>query len=194
MATNLAKLSDTPLPLIRAATEALTNGGSLRVWEQAMRRILTTAHTAATIAAVGERSFGGRVRQMFTRLVGVRALPAEDRAHLKQAIDGQLRYLDGFIADLRAGTLTPAQATARAALYAGSIRGTFYAVRWGGWALPFAPCDGGTACKSNCKCSAHVVGDGPEGQYHYQMGVAEHCPDCAARAAGSPYTVRRRAA
>lgn len=180
MTTDPRKLNDLALAAIRAATDALANGGSVAVWEAAMRRTLTSAHTAATLAGLADRSFGGRVRQLAAKIVGVRALPKEDRARLQQAVNGQLAYLRGFVRDLP--SMSDAQIAARAAMYAGATRGTYYQTRHPG--LPFYP--GSAQCKSNCKCSWRDDGGG---RYTWVLGVAEHCGDCEARAAGSPYRV-----
>jgi hypothetical protein len=86
------------------------------------------------------------------------------------------------VADLKAGRLTMAQATARANLYAGATRGTFEATRYPG--LPFYPTEG-CECKSNCRCSWEQKGD----SFYWRLSAAEHCPTCQTRAAGNPYTV-----
>lgn len=138
-----------------------------------MRRAITTAHTAAYLAAVRDRTG-----------VMPKGLSRTERQELKGQIDGQLKYLAGFVADLKASKLSPAQAAARAAMYAGATRGTFYAARYLG--LPFYPGQG-SECKSNCKCAWKDNGDG---SYTWELGAAEHCATCQSRAAGGPYRVR----
>lgn len=170
------KLNDLTLAAIRTATDALAAGGSVNAWQDAMRTALTRAHTAAYIAATADRL--GVTPS--AALVSPARLSRAERAELKAAVNTQLTYLAGFARDLP--TMSDAQIAARAALYAGATRGTYYATRYP--RLPFYPADGGTACKANCRCAWTDNGDGT---YTYQLGAAEHCPGCQARAAGSPY-------
>lgn len=173
MATNPSKLTDAPLPLIRAATEALSNGGSIGAWEQAMRRAITTAHTAAYLAAVRDRTG-----------VMPKGLSRVERQELRDFIDRQLDYLAGFVKDLLASKLSPAQAAARAAMYGRASHTTYWAERTRGVPLPAMPGEG-TQCMANCRCSWDVqtlAGDGNHDAY-WRMGAAEHCQTCTQRAA-----------
>lgn len=172
---NLDTLRAQPLRLIGPATEALSNGGGIGQWRRAMEQAIRLSQTASYIAATAER--------LGTTPAAIKGLSRAERRELDARIKAQLDYLDGFVADLRAGRLTMAQAQARAALYAGPTRATYYATRYPG--LPFYPCEG-TECKANCKCSWRDDGDG---RYTWVMGPAEHCPTCESRAAGSPYRV-----
>jgi hypothetical protein len=173
MPTNPNKLTTAPLAPIRAATEALASGGTIRAWERAMLRAITNAHMAAYLAAVRDRT--GTMPKGLSRA---------ERTEVKGAIDTQLTYLAGFVRDLQGSRLSPAQAAARAALYAGAVRGTFYQRRYPG--LRAYPGDGSTPCKGNCRCTLDETADG----VYWRLSAAEHCAACAARAAGSPYQVR----
>jgi hypothetical protein len=168
---NLDTLRQQPLTLIAPATQALADGGSISAWRKQMERAIRVSQTAAYLAAIKDRT-------------GVipKGLSKAERAELQTRIDAQLKYLDGFVADLRTGNLSPAQAAARAAMYAGANRGTYYAARFPG--LPFWPGDG-TECMSNCKCNWEQKGQ----SFYWVLSAAEHCPTCQSRAAGSPYTV-----
>lgn len=168
---NLDTLRQQPLGLIAPATQALANGGSIAAWRKAMEQAIRRSQTAAYLAAVKERTG-----------VMPKGLSRAERRELDKRISEQLSYLDGFVADLKAGRLSPAQAAARAALYSGATRGTFYATRYQG--LPFYPTEG-SECMTNCKCSWEQQGD----QFYWRLSAVEHCPTCNQRAAGNPYTV-----
>jgi len=143
--------------------------------EQAIKR----SQTAAAIAGIADRDFGGNVRALLSKIIGVRALSKADRARLETAINTQLKYLDGFVADLKAGRLTMPQAQARAALYPGATRSTFYATRYPG--LPSYP--GDQECMGNCKCTL----DERDGAVWWVLHPAEHCAGCLDMASNSPY-------
>ena len=174
-------LTTLALDALKGATGALLRGGSSATWLRAMQAALVKAHTAAYLAGLGERSAGGRVRAWLSKLVGVRALPKADREALKQLVAAQLDYLRGFAGALDG--LSEAQIAARAALYAGAVRGTYSRARYP--KLPFYPGEG-TECKGQCKCSWQDHGDG---SYTWVLGAAEHCATCQSRASGSPYRV-----
>lgn len=174
MTTNLDTLRAQPLSLIAPATQSLADGGSIGAWRKAMEIAIRRSQTAAYIAATAER--------LGTTPALVKGLSRAERKELDARIDAQLKYLDGFVADLKAGKITMAQAQARAALYAGPTRGTFYATRYQG--LPFYPTEG-SECKANCKCSWEQKGE----QFYWRMGPAEHCPTCTTRAADNPYAM-----
>ena len=174
MPTNLDTLRAQPLTLIGPATDALSNGGSIAAWRRAMEVAIKRSQTAAYIAATAER--------LGTTPKAIKGLSRAERKELDARIDAQLKYLDGFAADLKAGKLSPAQAKARAAMYAGPTRGTYYATRFPG--LPFMPGEG-TPCRANCKCSWEQQGS----EYHWTLHPAEHCDGCVSRAAGNPYRV-----
>ena len=106
----------------------------------------------------------------------------------------QLDFLDMFVQAVREGAMTDAGIAARASLYAGATRGTYYATRWGDWDLEWTPGDGSTPCLGSCRCTQDVedTGDGT-GRMIWRLGGAEaHCMICPTRAAASPHTVQRR--
>jgi hypothetical protein len=176
MPTNPSKLTTAPLAPIRAATEALASGGTLRAWEAAMRKAVTTAHTAAYLAAIRDRT--GVMPQTAD------ALPEAERSTLRDLIDRQLDYLAGFVKDLLASKLSPAQALGRALMYGRAAHGTYWSARTRGLPLPAMPGEG-TQCMANCRCTWEVQtldGDGNHDAY-WRMGAAEHCQTCTQRAA-----------
>jgi len=135
-----------------------------------MRRTIATAHSAAFYAAVKERTG-----------VMPKGLSRAERADLKVAVTAQLKYYDAFAA--QAAGMSDAAVAARAQMYAGSVRGTFYGARYPG--LSQYPGDGNTKCLTNCLCSLEEKDDG----IHWVLDGGEHCDDCEAMAAGSPYNV-----
>jgi hypothetical protein len=175
MPTSLDTLRAQPLSLIGPATQALADGGSIGAWRKAMEQAIRRSQTAAYIAATAER--------LKVSPRAVTNLSRAERKELDARIAEQLRYLAGFVADLKAGRLTMAQAQARAALYSGATRGMFYATRYPG--LAAVPGDGSTPCLGNCKCSLEQRDDG----VYWVLHPAEHCAGCMSNAAGSPYHV-----
>lgn len=174
MPVNLDTLRAQPLTLIGPATQTLADGGSIRAWQRAMEQAIRRSQTAAYIAATAER--------LGVRPTLITTLSKIERRELEARINAQLKYLDGFAAELKAGRLTMAQAQARADLYSGATRGTFYATRYPG--LNAYPGDGGTPCMGNCKCSLEERKDG----VYWVLHPAEHCSGCIDMASGSPYT------
>jgi hypothetical protein len=173
MAVSLDTLRAQPLSLIGPATQTLADGGSVGAWRKAMETAIRRSQTAAYIAATAER--------LGVKPSLVKGLSKAERKELDARINAQLKYLDGFVADLKAGKLTMAQAQARAALYAGPTRGTFYATRYPG--LPAVPGDGSTPCLGNCRCTLEERG----GSIWWVLHPAEHCSGCLDMASGSPY-------
>jgi hypothetical protein len=177
---------------IAAVTQALVNGGSVDRWERQMADAIARGHAAAAIAGEAERGIIGRGRAALAKWLGERVLPKATRDTIKAAVAGQLPYLRKFADDIRAGRLSDVQIAARAALYAGATRATYYQGRNAGWDLRNVPipADGGTPCVSNCKCVAYEE----DGQWIYELTAAEHCAGCLERAAKSPYPLQRLAA
>lgn len=176
MPTNLDTLRAQPLTLIGPATTTLAEGGSIGAWRKAMEVAIRRSQMAAYIAASAERlGVSPKV---------IKGLSRAERKELDARIAEQLKYLDGFVRDLKAGKLTMAQAQARAALYSGATRGMYYATRYPG--LNAYPGDGGTPCLGNCKCTLEQKGD----LIYWRLNPAEHCDGCVSRAAAGPYQAR----
>ena len=134
----------------------------------AMRKAIATAHSAATYAAIKERTG-----------VMPKGLSKAERADLKARVAEQLKYYDAFAA--QAGDMSEAGVVARAGMYAGAVRGTYYGARYPG--LNQYPGDGSTKCLTNCLCSLDERDDG----IHWILDGGEHCEDCQAMAEGGPY-------
>ena len=172
MPVNLDTLRNQPLTLIQPATAALANGGSIGAWRKQMELAIKRSQTAAYIAATAER--------LGVSPKAIRGLSRAERKELDARINAQIKYLDGFVADLKAGKLTMAQAAARANMYAGATRQGYYAARWGDWEIPPYLLPGNQACMANCRCKISVAdnGDGT-GDLTREMGGTEyHCTEC----------------
>ena len=142
-------------------------------WQRQFEQAIIEHHAAAYFAGQGTNAL----------------TPAGD-AELGRLLQTQLDYLAGFAADV--DTLTPAQAAARAALYAGPLRATYARGSTTLWDLPFYPGEG-TPCMGNCHCTWRVVVDDLEelnARAFWQLGDAEHCDGCKSRARGNPYVFR----
>lgn len=171
---------------IAAITQQLIDGGSVAQWERRMVEAISRGHAAAAIAGTAQR-LGVEAG---SKLLNERNLSNVERQAIRDAVAQQLPYLRQFAAEL--GKLSDAQIAARAALYAGATRATYYKARNAQYDLRGVPipADGGTECLTNCKCVAYEE----NGQWIYETTAAEHCPTCLDRAAKSPYPLRRLAA
>ena len=142
-------------------------------WEAEFRRIIVERTAAAYFAGNG----------------GANLTPFMDR-ELGALMQRQLDYFEGFAKVV--GTLSPAEAAARAALYVGPLKAAYSRGQATLWDLPFHPTEG-TPCRGNCKCSWRIdVLDLEElnANAYWELGQAEHCDECRARAARSPYRIR----
>jgi hypothetical protein len=136
--------------------------------EVAIRR----SQTASFIAGIAER--------LGVPVSAIKKPSKAERKELDTRINEQLTYLDKFARELRAGKVTPQMAQARAAMYAGPTRTTYYATLHPD--LPFQPGEG-TECMANCKCEWVQKDDG----YYWTLSAVEHCPTCLDRASNNPY-------
>jgi len=139
-----------------------------------MEAIIIRGHTAAAVGGIQDRTH-----------VPVKGLSRAERADVQAAIAAQRPYLRGFAEDIRAGGLSEEQIRRRAELYAGPIRATYSKNRFPD--LPAHPADGSTTCLAWCKCSWV---ERSEGLFYWELGAAEHCPECETRANDwAPYRV-----
>lgn len=188
MPADLLKLDALTRTLIAEATDQLLAGGSIDAWQRGMQRAITRGHTAATLAGIAERLN----IPLDKNLISDKRLSRAERDEIKQAVATQLDYLRGFVDDVRADKLSPAQIKARASLYGGATRQTYSQSRWFGIPLPFHPTEG-SECKVNCRCVWDVQKLDGDGNYdaYWRLGAAEkHCTTCPSRANNSPYRIR----
>ena len=141
------------------------------------------------------RTIGDGHRDAYRLGTGTKDMSPEARAFLAQTIAAQVKYLTGFTQDLRREDMSAALMKARAALYAGALKATYYRARFWAWDLPFVPTEG-SECMVNCTCTIDVTeaGDGT-GLMAWTLGShahAETCPTCLDRADKSPFPVKKR--
>ena len=142
-------------------------------WQRQFERAIIEHHAAAYFAGQGTNT-----------------LTAKGDAELGLLLQTQLDYLAGFAEAVDA--LTPAQAAARAALYAGPLRATYARGSTVLWDLPFYPGEG-TPCMVNCHCAWEIVVDDLEelnARAFWRLGASEHCDGCKGRARANPYVFR----
>lgn len=142
---------------------------------KAMEAALVKGHTAAVLAAAAERA-GVRVDSGLFK-----GLSKAERADTKKAVAEQLQYLKGFLA--AKGDMSEAAIRARAQLYAGSIKQTYYTARWGDWDIPQGLMPGNQQCMGNCLCRISEVKDNDDGTgtlTRTMGGTEQHCTECPA--------------
>jgi len=124
---------------------------------------------------------------------GSRAMEPADWDALNALVKTQGDYFRGFLDEVAAGGLTEAQIRARSRMYINSSIQSYEranARARGLPDLPQYPGDGNTRCLTNCQC--HLSYEWADGAWlvYWNLGVAEHCPDCEAMAAAwSPYEI-----
>ncbi len=150
--------------LLARTSAAMTKPGA------SMRRAIATAHSAATYAAIKERTG-----------VMPKGLSRAERNDLKARVAEQLKYYDKFAA--QAGDMSDAAVAARAGMYASAVRTTFFEARYPG--LPFYPGEN-SECLVNCRCSWQDDGDG---SFTWVLDAKESCATCLDRASNNPYQV-----
>lgn len=104
-------------------------------------------------------------------------------AAAKKIVGAQVDYLGKFTDQIEQGKYddTPDALKSRLDMYAGALRGTYYQGKYP--SLTQVPGDGNTRCLTNCLCILSEEEDG----IHWVLDGGEHCEDCEAMAAGSPY-------
>jgi hypothetical protein len=156
-------------------------------WDAKMRAVLTRGHTAAWMAGTAERLGVKPDSALFSQ----RRLSRAERNEIKQVVEGQLAYLKGF-AQAR-GDMSERAITARADLYPGAVKATFYAARWGDWEIPAWLMPGMQQCITRCLCKIAGIrdnGDGTGVLVRELGGTEQHCGECPPLA--GEHSVKRR--
>lgn len=174
MPADLGKLELLSRTAIRASLSRLPNAVA---WEKAMERALTQGHTTAYLAGLADRLNV----PINSALLNASRLSRAERISITLRVQEQLTFLRGFVKVLP--ELSNAQIAARANLYSGAVRASYYAARFP--SIGIYPGDGGTPCKGNCACTLEARDSG----VWWILGAADHCAGCRARAAGSPYAL-----
>ena len=169
--------------LAAASIDGLPGKPGSATWAKAFERTLATAHTAAFYAATAER--------LNVSVGTLKGLSRAERADVKRAVSEQVTYLRKFVT--AAPDMSEAAVKARAAMYAGSVKATYYAARWGDWEIPQNLMPTMQTCKTNCKCEISVKdnGDGT-GVLTRTAHAEQHCSECPPLAGDHP--VKRRQA
>lgn len=164
-----------PLRIAALMAADLPDPGSAG-WEKAMRTILTRGHTAAWLAGTAER-LGVKLD---SPLLSRARLSRAERQEITAIVEKQIKYLEGFAAAKE--DMSDAAVAARAAMYPGAARSTYYGARWGDWEIPEGLMPGAQQCLTRCLCKIHVVeGDGDTGTLVRELGGTEHhCDECPA--------------
>lgn len=138
---------------------------SVDQWQIAMANDLLIYHQAAYMAGKGERN-----------------LSPKERASVNEQVGAQLDYLNAYASELDQRGWQDKD-VARAALYAGSIKPTFWRGKTYGYDLPAYPTEG-SPCIVNCGCSWEMVEHDSEeldADFYWKLGPVEHCQVCLDR-------------
>lgn len=155
---------------------------STAAFRESMRTAIRNSHTANYVFGRG----------------GLNAMTPADFGRIGGDLRTQYKFLEGFVADLEAGTLSEKQAAARAAMY---INGATRAFEEGqaashgvNDALPLMP---GDNCEgfSNCRCSWEYEDAGAELHAFWTLGGDDPCSPCQQNAAQyAPWVIHKSVA
>jgi hypothetical protein len=112
--------------------------------------------------------------------------PSEQR-DVKTFVAEQVDYLNRFADQIEASGWLPAYG-ARALLYGGSLKASFWKGRTVGWDLPYYPAEG-TTCLSNCKCSwepGSLDEEDLTGEWYWRRSADDSCDVCMQRERETP--------
>ncbi len=170
MASDPSKIAALMSDAIASASASYADGGSVAAWEQEMGRIVARGHMAGWLAGTSERLNV----PLDTPLLTEKRLSDVERAEVKELVSSQLEYLKGFASS--APDMSPEAVAARANLYAGAVRGTYYKSATEA-DLPTYPgaCED---CLSNCRCSLDIRDDGV---YWQCVEDDKSCAGCVSR-------------
>lgn len=147
---------------------------SLAQWERAFRAEIARRHAAALMAGTGSRR-----------------LTPQQQAIVEQIVRDQSAYVRGFAEAVRAEGVTP-RTRARATLYAGAVKESYWRGKTWGVPLPAYPTQG-TQCMTNCGCSWDIQQREGDGNYDctWIRGKSDSCQTCVQRSIEwSPVTIR----
>lgn len=147
-------------------------------FRQGMRVVVRNAHAANAIFGRG----------------GINAMTSADFGRLGSTLRTQFAYLEGFVQAVENGSLSEAQAAARAQLYVNGATRSFeegQAAAWGiAGQLPCQPADMGTPCGSNCRCRWDLRETETTIDAYWRLSAGESCVGCEGRAASyAPFSI-----
>jgi len=138
---------------------------SVQQWTLDMRQIVKETYIDQYMLARGGR--GNMTQSDWGRVGGM----------LKK----QYEHINRFARDIDQGRLSEGQVRTRARMYVESSTQAFERAKAesaGVPRLPQYPGDGQTICRANCQCHLNIEDEGDHFNVTWQLGVAEHCPDC----------------
>lgn len=123
---------------------------------------------------------------------GTKDIGPQSKATVEAIVADQLVYLNRFADQIRADGWRDAFG-ARAAMYVGSIKESYFRGKTFGIDMPYYPGDGSTPCLSNCRCAIEIEWldqENLDANVVWHLGAEQHCRVCPDRAARSPYRFR----
>lgn len=158
------------MDVVNDLAEQLANDQiNVQQWVLQMRQEIKRAYMAEYELGIGGRNM--MTQADFGRVGGM--------------LKNQYNYLNGFAEDIQQGKLSVAQIQMRGRMYVDSATQSFEranAIARGLPSLPAYPGDGQTVCRSNCKCNWRIEPVEFGWNCYWELGAAEHCPDCVANA------------
>lgn len=148
------------------------NAGALSVdaWQREMAQVLLVGHVAAYQEGRDASELSPGARRIIAQVVGE-----------------QVDYLNRFANEVDARGWDDRKDRARAALYAGSTKQSYWRGASFGLEMPYYPGDGSSECLGNCGCRLQVIWEDEEelnARVRWILGGAErHCRTCPQRAA-----------
>lgn len=143
-------------------------------WQRQIAQTIYAAHFAAYMIGSDTTLIGDRTRESIGELVA-----------------DQIDYLNQFADEIDRDGWKPAFA-ARAKMYAGSIKQSYWRGATFGLDLPYYPAEG-TECLTNCGCEWQITWHDREelnATARWVRGKDDSCPTCKARARRRPFRFR----
>lgn len=162
-----------PLRIAALMAAALPSPDS-PTWDRDMRAVITRGHLAAWMAGTAERLGVKADSPLLSRA----RLSRAERKEINAIVGRQLEYLKGFQAGR--GDMSEQAIAARADMYPGAVKSTYYGARWGEWEIPEELMPGAQQCLTRCLCTISVAdNDDGTGTLTRKMGGTEHhCEEC----------------
>jgi len=112
---------------------------------------------------------------------GQNVMGARDWGIVGRTVRSQYQFFQGFAEAVRDGTLSRAQAGARAELYGEAGSASMERGRTEARGMPVLdqyPGDGQTLCGTNCACALDIREVDGGWEVAWELGAADHCGDC----------------
>lgn len=138
---------------------------NVQQWVYNMRQEIKRAY-------LGEYELGVGGRNMMTQA---------DYGRVGGQLKRQYEYLNNFAKEIQDGKLSQAQIQMRSRMYIDGATQSYERARSASMGMPLLPAypgDGQTICRSNCKCNWKIEKVDSGWECYWQLGIAEHCPDC----------------